>query len=82
MIAKIIIDGIELTAELIDDFAEYKKKPVIIRAAQLANEIDIPTLEGTMRGNVGDWLIIGTHGEIYPCKPEIFVEIYENANKT
>ena len=37
----------------------------------------IVTLEGDMRANPGDWIIRGTKGEIYPCKPDIFAEIYE-----
>ncbi len=40
-------------------------------------EIDIFTLEGTMRANVGDWIIRGVQGEFYPCKPEIFEATYE-----
>ena len=39
----------------------------------------IPTLEGTMRADVGDWIIRGVQGEFYPCKPEIFKETYEPA---
>jgi hypothetical protein len=37
----------------------------------------IHTLEGTMRGEVGDWIIKGVKGEIYPCKPDIFEATYE-----
>lgn len=37
----------------------------------------IRTLEGEMRADPGDWIIQGTKGELYPCKPEIFVDIYE-----
>ncbi len=37
----------------------------------------IRTLEGDMRANLGDWIIKGVAGEIYPCKPEIFAETYE-----
>ena len=37
----------------------------------------INTLEGDMRANVGDWIIRGIQGEIYPCKPDIFEETYE-----
>lgn len=40
----------------------------------------IPTLEGTMKFNRGDMLIVGVHGEIYPCKREIFDETYEEAS--
>ena len=37
----------------------------------------ILTLEGEMRANVGDWIICGVNGEIYPCKPDIFAATYE-----
>ena len=39
--------------------------------------VDIHTKEGVMRGEVGDWIIRGTAGEFYPCKPDIFVATYE-----
>lgn len=38
---------------------------------------EIKTLEGVMRGEVGAYIIQGIIGEIYSCKPEIFVESYE-----
>lgn len=34
--------------------------------------IAIKTLEGTMIGNIGDYIIKGVQGEYYPCKPDIF----------
>ena len=37
------------------------------------------TLEGTMRGDKGDWIIKGISGEFYPCKPDIFAKTYEVA---
>lgn len=37
----------------------------------------IHTLEGTMRAEVGDWIIKGVKGEVYPCKPDIFEATYE-----
>ena len=40
----------------------------------------IPTLEGEMRANVGDWIIRGVQGEFYPCKPDIFEQTYEEAS--
>lgn len=39
--------------------------------------INIHTLEGVMRVDVGDWIIRGVHGEFYPCKPDIFAKTYE-----
>jgi hypothetical protein len=37
----------------------------------------IGTLEGNHRAQVGDWIIRGVAGEIYPCKPDIFAATYE-----
>jgi hypothetical protein len=39
--------------------------------------INISTLEGTMRADLGDWIIKGIKGEFYPCKPDIFEATYE-----
>ena len=41
--------------------------------------MEIHTLEGIMRASVGDWIIKGVKGEIYPCKPDIFEFTYEKA---
>lgn len=39
--------------------------------------LEIRTLEGPMRANLGDWIIRGVQGEFYPCKPDIFAATYE-----
>jgi hypothetical protein len=39
----------------------------------------ISTLEGTMYADIGDWIIRGVKGELYPCKPDIFEATYEPA---
>ena len=39
--------------------------------------IRIPTLEGDMLAQPGDWIIRGVAGEFYPCKPDIFDATYE-----
>lgn len=39
--------------------------------------IEIKTLEGVMRGDIGDFIIRGVKGEIYPCKPDVFEMTYE-----
>jgi hypothetical protein len=40
-------------------------------------DIVIETLEGEMRAVEGDWIIKGTRGEFYPCKPGPFVDTFE-----
>ena len=37
----------------------------------------ITTLEGAMMAYLGDYIIKGVQGEIYPCKPDIFEATYE-----
>ena len=39
--------------------------------------ITIPTLEGEMTAQKGDFVIRGIKGEFYPCKPDIFALTYE-----
>lgn len=57
--------------------AKFRKKPVEVEAVRLTERTEIETLEGTMVGNPGDWLITGVAGEKYPCKDEIFQKTYE-----
>lgn len=39
--------------------------------------LHIITLEGTMECSPQDWIICGTEGELYPCKPSVFARKYE-----
>lgn len=54
-----------------------KEKTVIFRI----NCMLIETLEGLMRVDEGDYVIQGIKGEIYPCKPDIFVATYEKVEE-
>ena len=40
-------------------------------------ELFINTLEGTHHVSVGDYVVQGIQGELYPCKPDIFEASYE-----
>ena len=65
-------DGTNL-GELCDFFDEFPGWSV----DGTNNSVIIETLEGNHLGLPGDWIIKGTKGEFYPCKPDIFVGIYE-----
>ena len=43
-------------------------------------KLKIETLEGTMNASLGDWIIKGVNGELYPCKPDIFEKTYESVD--
>jgi hypothetical protein len=59
--------------------------PIIKLGDGVRTEIDrlgntvlyIKTLEGCMKASVGDYIIRGVNGELYPCKPDIFMKTYE-----
>ena len=40
-------------------------------------ELYVKALEGDMHVSVGDYVICGVNGELYPCKPDIFEKTYE-----
>ena len=64
--------------------------PLVILACEKSNTAEhytfskeglvIHTLEGDMFVNIGDWVIVGIKGEMYPCKPDIFEATYENTD--
>ena len=42
--------------------------------------IAIETPKGTMVASYGDYIIMGTQGEFYPCRPDIFAATHEAAD--
>lgn len=45
--------------------------------AKERGKLVISTLEGEMQVSKMDWIIRGIQEELYPCKPDIFEETYE-----
>ena len=56
---------------------KYQSEAKASDPTDVAEWVAIPTLEGVMRANRGDYVIRGVQGEFYPCKPDIFAETYE-----
>jgi len=74
------IEAIEWTGDNFDDIVEFDENEraclrdrVYLRTGTLF----IETLEGDMKATIGDYIIKGVDGELYPCKPEIFKKTYE-----
>ncbi len=56
----------------------YQFCPPLLKETNRCNgRLTIPTLEGKMQAETGDWIIKGVKGEFYPCKPDIFALTYE-----
>ena len=67
------IEAFEWTGEIDDEIKEFLADAHIITSRK---QLIIHTLEGDMQASIGDYIIKGVKGEIYPCKPEIFKETY------
>ncbi|MCK8617969.1 hypothetical protein LNP00_06330 [Fructobacillus sp. M158] len=56
---------------------KVRKKPVVCMA-RIAEQVKyIETLEGTMKAEIGDYIITGIQVECWPLKPDIFKQTYE-----
>ena len=82
----VVIEAWEFTKEALgsnDSWVRlYRNELHLI--SQYAGEVlymEIDTLEGTMRADLGDIIIKGVQGEFYPCKPDIFEATYEIVGK-
>jgi hypothetical protein len=62
-------------------FKKAIKKPIAVRCIQIDEAFEVETLEGKMKGQPGDWLMIGINGEMYPCAREIFEKTYDLQKK-
>ena len=58
-------------------FGFYVKKPIPVRVVQMTEPFQIDTLEGTMTGKAGDYLIEGYAKELYGCDKNIFERTYK-----
>ena len=58
-------------------FQTARKKPLPFKCVQINEPFEVETMEGLMKGNAGDWLMIGVKGEMYPIDNEIFRATYD-----
>jgi len=72
------VDGKPVDRELRNCAGLYRKRH-LTRAVQLDCPFSVETMEGTMQGKAGDWLMIGVNGEMYPCDADVFDKTYEPA---
>ena len=59
---------------------KFRRKVVIVDAVQMKEAGEIQDSLHSMVSipyEAGDWIITGIKGENYPCKDEVFKEIYE-----
>lgn len=77
---KVVIEAVQLGA-VGETEPSWWTKAYTGGAARLFSDghAEIDTLEGTIHAEVGDWIIRGVKGELYPCRDDIFRMTYEEA---
>ena len=78
----VIIEAIRWTGENYDTICQFTgmklgRTKITFSEGGTSDELVIPTLEGELRANIGDFIIQGIKGEFYPCKPDIFEATYQ-----
>lgn len=77
----VVIEAIQLgsvsAAEAVAFLGGEEKRNIDWSYNNKTGEVFIITLEGRMLASNTDWIIRGVKGELYPCKPDIFVATYE-----
>jgi hypothetical protein len=71
------IEARQITVESAEELAKWSKSDIIKRPDGTMTGMMVYTLEGSMTGKMGDYLIKGVRGEFYFCAKEIFEETYE-----
>ena len=56
---------------------QFVPRPLKIKAMKMRDAFTVHTLEGTMPGKAGDYLVQGIDGELYPCAGDIFEKKYK-----
>lgn len=72
----ISVEAHQLTNSNVDDIARWCNATVSYDKETEIVNLNIETLEGTMRVDVGSWVIKGVNGEFYPCRGDIFQQTY------
>ena len=80
----VMIECFQYDGDLKDTNGEFYVCPWAVEAFQNGTiyfkdqgEMYIKTLEGDHHVSVGDYVIRGVNGELYPCKPDIFEKTYD-----
>lgn len=76
-----VVEAVQFTRDNFEEISEFTKgaarhfiPPRGINGIAICH---IDTLEGCHTATEGDYIIKGIKGEFYPCKPDIFLNTYE-----
>lgn len=70
----VVIEAIQFTDNA-EEIIKWADGDII--KTEYPTALSIETAEGTMEAHVGDYIIKGVEGEIYPCSPSVFKKTYQ-----
>lgn len=83
----IVVEAIRWTGSNLEEIRNFVGSDLIEEYVELCDikrtlkkmlvDIAIDTLEGTMKVDYGDYIIKDVNNELYPCKPDVFEQTYE-----
>lgn len=72
------IDAVNFSMGTFDEYPEWLNDAILDKRITIeGDQFKVETLEGVMTGIDGDFVIMGTEGELYPCKPIPFHKKYK-----
>lgn len=88
----VIIEAIQVPHRFSNNQKDYPKwfveanenETIVVYKGMMTQEVkyvEIETIDGTMTCDVGDYIIKGIAGELYPCKKDIFEKTYEKVEE-
>lgn len=79
----VVIEAFKFDGDFMDSTGNYYVPEWVLNTDYSfeEGELYIKTLEGWMHVSVGDYIIQGVQGEVYPCKPDIFADTYEEVEE-
>ena len=75
-----VIEAIQHDGYNVDEVIRFARRQDGMARANTSpggSRMAVRTLDSLAYLEPDDWIIRGVHGEVYPCKPEIFAETYE-----
>ena len=73
----VVIDAVQITDRMVFGDQPLPEGVKYLNPITGAPILLLGTLEGIMRGHIGDWVITGVAGEKYFCQDAIFKQTYE-----
>ena len=71
----VVIEAIQWLGDNFEELEGFGSQRDIV--SNQDGTLTIATLEGNHTAQKKDWIIRGVKGEVYPCKPDIFNQTYE-----